>query len=196
MNTRFFLIGIAVAVVALSGCTALQRPPGPGARVETRPDVRPEARPEARQEITRIQEMEQVSTLINYAHSLGTLPAEEQRREFSGTAQAYTREPSPVGRVKLALLLSTPGAPFQDDNRALNLLEPFVAGGAGGSAASASNAGPLRRFAGLLHAQLAERMREQKRSAVLREQLDALKAVERSLMERGQGGHGSQGRPR
>ena len=47
--------------------------------------------------------------------------------------------------------------------------------------------GLLRRLAAWLHAQVSERVREQRRTAQLREQLDALKAMERNLLERGQG---------
>ena len=172
--------------MTLAGCTSMQpsTAPAPTARVgvaNEAPRVEPGAASTTAAARIQIQEMEQVSTLINYAQNVAVLPADEQRKEYSGMNQSYAREPSPFGRVKLALLLCLPGASFQDDARALGLLEPLAAGG---SAAS----GPLRRFAGLLHAQLNERVREQKRTALLREQLDALKAIERNLIERSQGG--------
>src|SRR5690606_1447328 len=116
--------------------------------------------------------------------NVAAMTADEQRRELNGANQAYGREPSQLARLRLAMLLCLPGTAIADDGRALGLLEPMAAGTAGPAGAAA---GPLRRFAGLLHAQVGERVREQKRSAQLREQLDALKAMERSLMERSQG---------
>jgi predicted RNA-binding protein Jag len=44
----------------------------------------------------------------------------------------------------------------------------------------------MQQFAGLLHVQLAERVREQRRATQLKEQLDALKDVERKIIEREQ----------
>jgi hypothetical protein len=62
----------------------------------------------------------------------------------------------------------------------MNLLEPLLAGGG-----DAAKGVPLRQFAGLIHAQVGERVREQRKSAQLKEQLDALRAIERSIIERG-----------
>src|SRR6266581_4210462 len=42
------------------------------------------------------------------------------------------------------------------------------------------------RLALLLHAQISERLREQRRAAQLKEQLEALKAIERKIIEREQ----------
>ena len=47
-------------------------------------------------------------------------------------------------------------------------------------------ASPLRSLARLLYVQLNERASEQKRANQMREQLEALKEVERTIMERGQ----------
>ncbi|HYS50854.1 MAG TPA: hypothetical protein VEM33_03165, partial [Burkholderiales bacterium] len=55
-----------------------------------------------------------------------------------------------------------------------------------GVGASESASGPMQQFAGLLHAQISERLREQRRTVQLKEQLEALKAVERNIMEREQ----------
>jgi hypothetical protein len=76
-------------------------------------------------------------------------------------------------------LLSLPGTAFADDARAAGLLEPLASAETGAS-------GPMRQFAGLLHAQISERLREQRRAAQLKEQLDALKEVERKIIEREQ----------
>ena len=65
----------------------------------------------------------------------------------------------------------------KDAHKAAGLLEPLV---------SKDATGPMQQFAGLLHVQLAERMREQRRATQLKEQLDALKDVERKIIEREQ----------
>lgn len=112
-----------------------------------------------------------------------TMPAEEQKREFAAANDAYQQAAGDAGRLRLALLLSMPNGAVRDDARALTLLEPLVAG-------NATAAGPLRDLAQLLYAQLAERGRalrdEQRRSEDLAQKLDALRKLERSLIEREQ----------
>lgn len=135
-------------------------------------------------------EPEQVTALIAYSQTLPGLPSEEQRRELAAANQAYTRDRSAYARVKLALLLTAPGTGFGDEGRAAGLLEPVAAMPPVAPAASqtgAAAASPLRQFAALLHAQFNERLREQRRAAQWKEQLDALKAMERNLLERSQG---------
>jgi hypothetical protein len=80
-------------------------------------------------------------------------------------------------RIRLALLLAMPGTAFNDDTRAAGLLEAVVGD---------TLQGPMLQFAGLLYAQISERLREQRRTAQLKEQLEALKAVERNIIEREQ----------
>lgn len=150
--------------------------PAPPPRVEV-----PVQRVDPARVETPLNESEQVSKLISHVQAVAAQPAEEQRREALVLSQGLVRDNGFVPRLRLALLLSLPGTAVADDARALALLEPLAAGG------SLANAGALRRFALLLHAQVAERVREQRRATQLREQLDALKAMERSLLQRGQG---------
>lgn len=176
----------------LPACTLLQPPPPrpapPQQQSATRVEpARPEpARAEPRAEVPpRITESEQLNSLIGYAQGVAAMAGDDQRKELAGANLAFTREPqNAAARLKLAMLLCLPGTVIADDGRALNLLEPMASNTTGAAAASA---GALRRFSGLLYAQLSERLKEQKRSAQLQQQLDALKAMERSLMERGQG---------
>jgi hypothetical protein len=121
----------------------------------------------------------QVTELIGYAQSVASLQAEEQRRELNASSQMFSKERGAYARVRLALLLALPGTAFNDDARAAGLLEPLA-----GAAAAESSPGPMRQFAGLLHAQISERLREQRRTAQLKDQLEALKAIERQIIER------------
>ena len=105
-------------------------------------------------------------------------PAEDLRRELAAASAALARTRNDASRIRVAMLLTLPAAGPPDDSRALSLLEPVVAKGGGSS--------PLKQIAALLYAQIVERGRsvreEQKRTAAAQEKLDALRAVERSLL--------------
>ena len=117
---------------------------------------------------------------------------EDLRRELAAANLALTRTRSDANRIRLAMLLTLPTAGPPDDARALSLLEP-IAGRSG-------NASPMKQIASLLYAQITERARsvreEQRKTAVAQEKLDALRAVERSLLlerSRNAGGGGGGG---
>jgi hypothetical protein len=128
-------------------------------------------------------ESRKVVELIDYTQKVAGLQSEEQRRELSASSLIFQKEHGrgAYGRLRLALLLSIPGTAFNDDARAANLLEPL----AGGS--TSAPAGPMQQLAGMLYSQIVERLREQKRTAQLKEQLDAMKDIERKIIEREQG---------
>ncbi|HEY6721659.1 MAG TPA: hypothetical protein VI363_08490 [Burkholderiales bacterium] len=123
----------------------------------------------------------QVIELIGYAQKVASLQADEQRRELNASNQMLSKDRGPYGRIRLALLLALPGTAFNDDAKAASLLEPLA-----GAATADSVPNPMQQLAGLLYAQISERLREQRRTAQLREQLDALKAIERQIIEREQ----------
>jgi hypothetical protein len=124
-------------------------------------------------------ETRQIVALIDYTYTVARLLPEEQRRELNASTQMFSKDRGDYGRVRLALLLALPGTGFNDDSRAASLLEPLAG-------AAAQSPGPLRQLAGLLHGQISERLREQRRAAQLKEQLDALKAIERKIIDREQ----------
>ena len=103
---------------------------------------------------------------------------EDLRRELAAANLALTRTRSDANRIRLAMLLTLPTAGPPDDSRALSLLEPIVG--------RSGNASPMKQIASLLYAQITERARsvreEQRKTAVAQEKLDALRAVERSLL--------------
>jgi hypothetical protein len=147
---------------ALAGCADLAQAPGAPSTRDSR-------------------EARQVIELIAYSQRVAALQADEQQRELNASAQMLSKDRGAYGRVRLALLLALPGTAFNDDTRALSLLEALA-----GTGAAESQPGPMQQFAGLLYAQISERLREQRRTAQLKEQLDALKAVERRIIEREQ----------
>jgi len=122
--------------------------------------------------------------LIEYTQKVAGLQSEEQRRELSASNLIFQKDHGrgAYGRLRLALLLAMPGTAFNDDARAAGLLEPLASG-----STSATQPGPMQQLAGLVYAQVVERLREQKRTAQLKEQLDAMKDIERKIIEREQG---------
>ena len=128
-------------------------------------------------------ETRQVSDLVGYVQGVAAMRPDAQRRELNDANQTYARDPGLYPRLRLALLLSLPGTAFADDTRAAGLLEPLT-----GPAADAAVSGPLRQFGAWLYVQVGERVREQRKSVQLKEQIDALRAIERALNDRGPGG--------
>jgi hypothetical protein len=176
---------VAFILALLAGCAPLEQAPAPvqqapapvsaslppapapaPAPVVIVPAPAPPAEPE---------ENRQAAELLGYTQRIAQLGAEDQRRELGAASQALARDRTNYSRVKVGLLYALPGTAIQDDSRALAMLEP-VAGGTGA----------LKQLAALVHAQVAERMKAQKRADQLKEQLDALRDVERSIIERGQ----------
>lgn len=131
-------------------------------------------------------ESRDVLALIAQAHKFAGLQGEEQKKELNAASQSFSKDRSPYSRARLALLLSLPGTAVTDEARSMTLLEPLV------PPPGTARVAPLRQLAALVHADVGERVREQRRSAQLREQsaqmkeqLDALRAIERSIIERG-----------
>ena len=119
-------------------------------------------------------------------------PGEDLKRELAAANQAVTRTRSDASRIRLAVLLTLPAAGPPDDARALSLLESVTGKNSGGS--------PLKQIAAILYGQISERTRsvreEQRKTAAAQEKLDALRAVERSLLlerSRNAGGAGGGG---
>ena len=109
----------------------------------------------------------------------------QQKAALQRAEQAFGKDPSALNRLRLALLLATLGAPLHDDARAAELLEPIAD----------PNVQGIGRFAAVLAAQVSERVRiarerersdreRDKREEALRQQLDALRAIERGIQER------------
>jgi hypothetical protein len=165
-------LAAAFLLSALAGCAALQ--------------------PGAEQSVA-------VDSLVGEALSAARGPATEQKAALSRAQQRFVQEPTALNRVRLATLLAVLPAPLRDDARAAELLEPV---------ADVASPG-LRRFAALLSAQVAERQRlareidrlarerdraekEHSRSdkerdlreEALRQQLEALRSIERGILER------------
>lgn len=180
-----------VSALVLAACTTVQQPP---------PEPPPVARPVPPPPIIIVQpvkpeppmpfappvleppkvneEAEEALALLLDLQKLVLASADEQKRELAAATQALARQKSDAIRLRLGMLQSLPAAGGGDDGRALATLEPIVKQGSG----------PTRMVAAVLIAQVGERQRavreEKKRAEDLQQKLDALKALERSLLGR------------
>jgi hypothetical protein len=188
--------GLAVALVIASSVTAIRAQPlpalviaqaVPGTVAPTAPEITelpPQAPPneEEQQTIALLLDLTRYTSESN----------DELRRELAAAVQALNRSRTEPNRVRLAVLLTLPGAGPTDDARAVVLLES-VSGKTPG-------ASPMKQLAAVILAQISERVRgmneERKKSSAAQEKLDQLRAVERSLLlerNRNAGGAGGGG---
>lgn len=116
----------------------------------------------------------------------------ELAREYDGLGASHDgRRPGDTA-LRLALLLAQPEMPYHDDAAAVRVLQEWEASGQGNVDSA------IREFARWLRHQLGERARlnagledallrardEKKRAEACRDKLDALKTMEKSLIER------------
>lgn len=167
------------AVLALAGCAGLQ----PGA-----------------------DRAAAVDAIVGEAIAAARAPAAEQKAALQRAQQAYAARPEPLERLRLAVLLASLPAPLRDEPRAATLLEPLADSGAPGpgrlAALLAAQIAERQRLARELErvareAERAAREREKldrerermdkerdKREETLKQQLEALRSIERGILER------------
>ena len=171
----------AGAVAPASVAPPVQSPPPPPAAVIVAQPVEPT-------------EDQQMLSLLADLQRFGTLQNDELKRELSVATQALARQRTDVNRVRLAVLYTLLRNSAQDDQRAVQLFENV--------ARSASPASPVRHLAAVLQAQVTERQRavrdEQQKADAAIQKLEALRAMERSLLRDrvrsgGGGGGGASG---
>jgi hypothetical protein len=191
--TRWLPVALMLAVT-LGAC----RTPTPVVEHDVLPMEQPEgaaARPAA--DLCMPEVIEITSGVDNLLQRLAALksksPAaikqefEDARRDFGGTG-------AEAARLRLAALYLMPGTPFRNEAQAAQLLEPY-------SRAEVRMQAPYRGVAQLLlhqleqarrqdvvaQAQVAKLKEEQKRTEELQRKLDALKDVERAMIQKDQG---------
>lgn len=129
------------------------------------------------------EDQEQSLALLIEMTRAASASADDLRKEFTGAQNAFNKEKSSVNRLRFAWLSALLGPAAGDDARLSGLLEPLVAKTGGLSLTH-----PLRPVADLMLTQISERTRqvreEQKRADALQQKLDALKAIEKQLLDR------------
>jgi hypothetical protein len=131
-------------------------------------------------------------TLLFLANLKQKSPAElktalyQARKDFTDTG-------SEAARMKLVLLYLQPGSTFRNESLALQLLEPYIRGDAsplspyrGIAQLLLANLEETRRTDGAVQAQVLKVKEEQKRADELQRKLDALKDVERAMIQKDQ----------
>ncbi|MET0218915.1 MAG: hypothetical protein ABW205_13450 [Burkholderiales bacterium] len=189
-NVRRYTLILVIAV--LTACAAPKRsspppavPPDPAPVLVEPP--RPELKPEPLPSEPQPSELDRV--LLHF-ESVRRMQAPEAARELEQARQSFSRARTDYNRVQFALLSLLPNTGGRDDAKSIALLEPMLKD----SPRDKSGAGSgLRAFAVLLYNQITEerkledRMKEeQKRADALQQKLDALKEVEKSLLDREQ----------
>jgi len=115
-----------------------------------------------------------IKRLLDYFRAVKKLAGVELAREYENARAAFTRTRSDYDRARLALLHALPDTAFNDESRALDLLDPLVR----------SQNSMLNDLAFLIHAFVHEQRRLEQSLNGVQEKLDALKALEKSLIER------------
>jgi hypothetical protein len=147
-----------------------------------------------------------IDRMVGEAVTTARAPAAEQQASLARAQQAFAARPEALNRLRLAVLLGTLPAPLRDDARAAELLAPIAdssSPGAGRFAALfAAQLAERQRIGRELErvtreAERSARERERidrerelrdrerdKREETLRQQLEALRSIERSILER------------
>jgi hypothetical protein len=175
-------------------------PPLPGPTAPATPSAPPAAAPQASAPPQVIvvtapppaeaTEDQQMIALLADLQRYGTLQNDELRRELASATQALGRQRTDVNRVRLAVLYTLVRQSPQDDQRALQLFENV--------SKSAPPDSPIRHLAAVLQMQVSERQRvvrdEQQKADAAIQKLEALRAMERSLLrDRVRSGGGAAG---
>lgn len=132
---------------------------------------------------------DEVAGLLDYFHRLANAAPEEQRKALASAQAEFDEQAGEAQRLRLALVLALPRAPWRDDGRLLALLAPL-------DPSAGQPSSPRRDLAGLLLRLVAERQRlakdeqrrhetalrdEQRKSQELQQKLDALRSIDRDL---------------
>jgi hypothetical protein len=157
---------VLVTCGALAGCSAVRAPQ----ETERAPDV--DLAPGTQAAPAR--PADGAEPLLAYYQQLRKLSGSDLAREHETARQSYTRSRTDYERIRLAMVLSVPGFAFSDDARALELLDPV----------SKNRNGQLQGLAFLLAVHLQERRRLDANAQGLQQKLDALRSLERSMIER------------
>ena len=163
-----WIAALLACAVAAAGCAPLHTVDKKGPGSAERPSRQVLARP------TLPPPASDAEHLLSYFQQVRALAGAELNREHETARQAYANSRSDFNRVRFAMVLSLPQAAFNDEARALELLEPV----------SRSANGQLQGLASLLVSHLQERRRLDSSLQGLQHKLDALKSLERSMIEK------------
>jgi hypothetical protein len=176
--------GLLLAVV-LGGCTTLGNMPANGGTTggttstptEIPAETPTEAAQEAPQELDCTPPSDDADKLLTYFEHLKKSDSLKMQHEMDVAAAAFTRTHNDYNRVRLAMLYTLPDTGFADSGQAVKLLEPVVK----------KPDAPLHALALLVMSYTREQMRLGKTTQGLQQKLDALKSLDKTLIERDAG---------
>ena len=186
--------GVLTAFALLGGCAVvpdvvLPKTPKPEVVTQTvyvpvYVEVAKPAEPAPAPEPLKLPEdQEQSLALLLEMARAASVSQDDLRKEFTAAQNTFNKDKSPVNRMRFAWLSALLGPAAGDDARLSGLLEPLVAKSGG-----LASTHPLRPVADVMLIQISERTRqvreEQKRADALQQKLDALKAIEKQLLDR------------
>ncbi|MFO1319101.1 MAG: hypothetical protein U1F52_05765 [Burkholderiales bacterium] len=144
----------------------------------------------------RIEVRTDVDNLMSLYATLRSMTANAQKQEFETAKREFNTYGSEVSRLTLAMLYLLPSAPFRNEAQAAQLLEPYQRekGETRGKSELrgfgqllASQIDAWRRSEAVVAAQNVKLKDEQRRTEELQRKLDALKDVERAMIQKDQG---------
>lgn len=170
----------ALLSLAIGACTTVpvEPPPPEPKRVAPPPIAAPEPEPAVSEPepppVTVVVEPSAAARALDYFARIRHRPVRELRLEYDSLRKAFADSKSNHDRVRLALLLSLPAAPFHDEAQALELLEPLTR--------DATN--EYQALAQLLATMLNEQRRLNSQTLALQQKLERIKALEKELQQR------------
>ena len=168
---RWTVATVALVLLIVGGCkepvVAPEATPAPPAPPET-------TEPAAKVQTPRAPVPSQNDNLLGYFAYLRKLPGPDLAREHDTVRQSYTAARSDYARVRYAMVITVPGTAFYDDARALEALDPLLKN---------QNA-ELHNLALLINTQI----QEQRKGLALQQKLDALRSLDKDMLERETGG--------
>jgi hypothetical protein len=174
-----------LAVMLLVGCAGLDKPDSATAPVPAKPRPLPQT-----QEVVPVPPSAADEVMAWLDRIGGATPA-ELVREYDTLAALPEPDHGGAGQMRLALLLAQPGLPFRDDAAALRLLGEWEKRQAAADPALKGFVSWFRsilvergRIAGQLEDSGARMREERKRAEACKEKLEAIKDMEKSLLER------------
>lgn len=171
---------LMVTGVLASACTTapVESPaPLPPIQPPTPPAPQVQVAPPPQEIVIQDPAAEELKAILMYFNMVSRLPTNDLRREHDTARAAFAANASEANRLRFALVLSLATNPLKDERRALELLEPMTKDLRG-------HYSPIRGLALVTHTLIREQQKLGGSVQALKEKLDALMSLEKSLTER------------
>lgn len=186
------------AGLALAACLAACKTHGPQVEMEVPPVEEPKSATAAPNPATceprRIEIRSELDALMGQFSALKNLTPGALKQEFEDARRDFAAKGTEISRLRLAMFYLLPNAPFRNELQAGQLLEPFgrLEGRGNGDARILgqlllAQVELWKKSEAAIVAQNARLRDEQKKTEELQRKLDAVKDVERAMIQKDQG---------